>query len=162
MISVVSNEAKAQETPVTFGITAGANLSTFSGDMKNTQSLLRYQVGITADILLTDNLYLLTGLDLQTKGAKHSPKSAPNVKYNPIYLQLPVNIGYKFDVGPNMRLVINAGPYLAYVIGGKAKSDGNKESVFGNNKLKRLDYGLMGGAGVEIGKWPSMPDMSLV
>ncbi|MCD8165822.1 MAG: PorT family protein [Bacteroides sp.] len=144
LFSAFSTEVKAQEKPVTLGIKAGANLSTFGGDMKNTKSALRYQVGITADILLTNNLYLVTGLDLQTKGAKYNPKSVSDVKYNPMYLQLPVNIGYKFNVGSNIRLVVNAGPYLAYGIGGKAKSDGNKESVFGNNKLKRLDYGLMG------------------
>ncbi|MCC8186784.1 MAG: PorT family protein [Bacteroides sp.] len=151
VISAFSNEIVAQEKPVTWGIKAGTNLSTFGGDMKNTKSVLRYQVGITADVALTNNLYLLTGLDLQTKGAKYSPKSASDIKYNPMYLQLPVNLGYKFDVGSNIRLVVHAGPYLAYGIGGKARSDGNKQSVFGNNRLKRSDYGLMGGAGMEIG-----------
>ncbi len=151
-ITVFSNEAKAQENPVTFGIKAGANLSTFGGDLKDTKYALRYQVGITADVALTNNLYILTGLDFQTKGVKYNPKSAPNIKYNPMYLQLPVNIGYKFDLGSDIRLVVNAGPYVAYGIGGKAKSDGEKQSVFGKNKFKRFDYGLTGGVGVEIGR----------
>ncbi|MCD8031553.1 MAG: PorT family protein [Bacteroides sp.] len=151
LISVFSNEVNAQEKPVTWGIKAGTNLSTFGGDMKHTKSVLRYQVGITADVALTNNLFLLTGLDLQTKGAKCSPKSASDIKYNPMYLQLPVHIGYKFDVASHTRLVVHAGPYLAYGIGGKARSEGNKQSVFGNNQLKRVDYGLMGGAGIEIG-----------
>ncbi len=148
----ISSQVKAQEKPVAFGIKGGLNLSTFGRGLKDTKSVLRYQFGITADIALTDNLYILSGLDIQTKGAKYNPKSSPDVKYNPMFLQIPVNIGYKFDLGSNTRLVVHAGPYAAYGIGGKAKSGGSKESVFGKNKFKRFDYGLTGGAGVEFGK----------
>lgn len=147
-----SNQVNGQNVPVTFGIKGGANFSTFSGNLKNTKSIVRYQFGVTTDITLTNNFYILTGLDFQVKGVRYNPKSSPDIKYNPMYLQLPVNIGYKFDVAPNVRLVIATGPYIAYGIGGKARSEGEKHSVFGKNKFKRLDYGVSGGAGIELGK----------
>ncbi|MDR1200985.1 MAG: outer membrane beta-barrel protein [Tannerellaceae bacterium] len=48
-------------------------------------------------------------------------------------------------------LVINAGPYVAYGIGGKIKGGGESISIFGNNQLTRLDYGVGGGIGFELG-----------
>lgn len=153
VLTIGATQVKAQEKPVTFGVKAGVNLSTFGGDMKNTKSTFKYQVGITADIALTNNLYVLTGLDFQTKGSKYSPKSAPNIKYNPMYLSIPAHLGYKFELLPGTKLVINAGPYIAYGIGGKAKGDGNSEKIFGDNRFKRLDYGVGGGIGFEFGKF---------
>lgn len=143
----------AQENPVTFGVKAGVNLSTFGGDMKNTKSAFKYQFGITADIELAQKFYLLTGLDLQTKGVKYEPKSEPDIKYNPMYLQIPVHLGYKIELLPGTKLVINAGPYIAYGIGGKAKGGGSSEKIFGNDKFNRLDFGVGGGIGLEFGKF---------
>lgn len=70
-----------------------------------------------------------------------------------MYLQLPAHLGYKFELAPNVKLVANAGPYVAYGIGGKAKGGGNSEKIFGNNRFKRLDYGVGGGIGLELGKF---------
>jgi hypothetical protein len=140
-------QVSAQDKPVTFGVKAGVNLSTLGGDMKDSRYTFRYQAGITADIALTENLYILTGLDLQAKGTKMA-----GVKYNPIYLQLPATIGYKFDLGSNTRLVLNAGPYIAYGIGGKAKGgEAGSRKLFKDDIFKRLDYGVIGGVGVEVG-----------
>lgn len=139
----------AQE--IQLGVKAGANLSTFGGDMKKTNSVFKYQFGITADIGLTENVYIITGLDFQTKGTKQKPKGAHDVKYNPMYLQLPVHAGYKFDIAPRTRLVVEAGPYIAYGIGGKAKGEG-KVNIFGDDRFKRFDFGVGAGVGVEFGK----------
>jgi len=89
------------------------------------------------------------------------------------YLQLPVNVQYKFDFG-NINLLLHAGPYLGYGISGKIKiwdkygkrlSKGEIESIefnpgdyskikFGNDKekhhLKALDFGIGLGAGLKF------------
>lgn len=154
-MAVVSKSALAQENPVTFGFKAGVNLSNFGGDLKDTKSTLRYRVGLTTDIALTNNLFIFTGLDFQTKGAKYASKSTSDAKYNPVYVQLPVMIGYKFDVAANTKLVVNGGAYASYGFAGKIKTDPGKEkqSIFGKDGFKRLDYGAVGGVGVEIGKF---------
>ena len=139
----------AQDKPVLLGVKAGVNLSTLGADLKDSKYVFKYQVGITADLAFSENLYLLTGLDFQAKGAK-----LDGVKYNPIYLQLPVTVGYKFDLGNNTRLVLNAGPYLAYGIGGKTKGgEAGSQKLFKDDIFKRLDYGVIGGVGVEFDRF---------
>ncbi len=154
VITSFANRTLAQEKPVTIGLKGGVNLSTFGGSFKDAKSSFRYQFGVTADIALSHNLYLLTGLDLQTKGAKWDAASASALKYKPVYLQLPVALGYKLNLSEHTKFVLNAGPYAAYGIGGNAKGDGGKDktSLFGKDGFKKLDYGVIGGAGVELGK----------
>ncbi|MDR2949594.1 MAG: PorT family protein [Prevotella sp.] len=140
----------AQILPVKFGIRGGVNLSDYGGDMKDVKSALRYQVGFTADLGLTENIYLQTGLDFLTKGGKYKPETGKEVKYNPIYLQLPVHVAYKMKVAPGTKVVVNAGPYAAYGLGGKAKGE-EKEDIFGKDGFKRFDFGVGAGLGVEFG-----------
>jgi hypothetical protein len=73
------------------------------------------------------------------------------------YLQIPVNAQYKIDLG-DMKLLLQAGPYLGYAISGKtkSKSGGIKEEEkikFGNknDEMKAFDYGLGFGAGLQFG-----------
>ncbi len=150
-LTIGAGQMNAQDKLVTLGVKAGVNLSTLGGDVDDMKSVFKYQVGVTADIAVTENLYILTGLDLQTKGAKYKPESGTNIKYNPMYLQMPVHVGYKFNLFSDLKLVVNAGPYIAYGIGGKAKSGDESLKLFGDDILKRLDYGIGGGIGVELG-----------
>ena len=77
--------------------------------------------------------------------------------WNQMYLQLPVYVGYKLEIAQNTKLVFNFGPYFAYGVGGKikAKSRGEKDSedLFGDELLKRFDFGLGAGAGIEFGSY---------
>jgi hypothetical protein len=146
-LTVGATQVNAQDKPVTFGVKAGVNLSTLGGDLKDSKYTFKYQFGVTADIALTETVYIMTGLDFQAKGAKLG-----GIKYNPMYLQLPATIGYKFDLGGDTRLVLNAGPYIAYGIGGKAKGGESSQKLFKDNIFKRLDYGVIGGVGVEFGR----------
>lgn len=148
MMIVCAGTVNAQDKFVTFGVKGGANLSSYSGDIKNTNYVFKYQFGVTADIALTDHLYVVTGLDFQTKGTKVDSKINKDTKYNPMYLQLPVHAAYKFDIAPSMRFVVEAGPYIAYGIGGKMKGD-RKVDIFGDDKFKRFDFGLGAGIGLE-------------
>ncbi|HCO66234.1 MAG TPA: PorT family protein [Dysgonomonas sp.] len=144
---VCTGSIKAQD--VTFGVRGGANLSSMNGDVPKTKYVFKYQIGATVDVGFTDNFYLITGLDLQTKGTKSKPKDGTEVKYNPMYLQIPVHAAYKFDVAPQGRLVVEAGPYVAYGISGKMKGGGEKVNFFGDDRFKRFDFGLGAGIGYE-------------
>ena len=151
-LTVGAVQLNAQDKPATLGVRAGANLSSFGGDPKDAKYTFKYRVGITADIALGDNLYLLTGLDLQTKGAKFKGAESAKLKYNPMYLQLPATIGYKLEIGADTRLVFNVGPYIALGLGGKSNGGGEEsEKLFKDKVLKRLDYGATGGVGIEFG-----------
>jgi len=150
---ICTGPINAQEKFATFGVKAGANLASFNGDIPKTNYVFKYQFGVTADLALTENFYIVTGLDFQTKGTKSKPRGSSNVKYNPIYLQMPIHAAYKFDIAPKTRFVVEAGPYLAYGIGGKMKEDGRKMNMFKDNRFKRFDLGLGAGVGVELNKF---------
>lgn len=149
---ICSGSVSAQKKFITLGVKAGGNLSSMSGDINKTNYVFKYQAGITADLALTENFYVITGLDFQAKGTKSKTKGSANLKYNPMYLQIPVHAAYKMDIAPNTKFVIEAGPYVAYGIGGKVKGDGKKVNIFGDNKFKRFDFGVGAGVGVELGK----------
>lgn len=164
--------ANAQEQPLTFGVKAGMNLSNYGGDAENTDAKIGFNVGVTVDYALTQDLFLMSGLDFSIKGAKATEKDSfgtVEVEYeytsSPMYLQLPVHIGYKFEVSEGVKLNLHAGPYIAYGIGGKEKMKikGNVPGVdleadedvdlFGKDGLNRFDFGLGLGVGVEFGKF---------
>lgn len=150
---ICTGTVNAQEKFLTLGVKAGANLTSMNGDIKKTDYVFKYQAGITADLAFTDNWYLITGIELQTKGTKSKPHGSPEVKYNPMYLQIPVHAAYKLEVADNTKLVFEAGPYVAYGISGKAKSEGHKVNVFGDDRFKRFDMGAGAAFGVEISKF---------
>ena len=163
----------AQDSPVSFGIKGGVNLSNFGGDAlelkdgslkyDDKNALVGFQAGITIDYQLASSLYLLTGLEFTTKGAKYESSLAgisTELKQTPMYLQIPVHIGFKLGITDATKLVFHAGPYAAYGIGGKTKVTGDlagwtgetETDFFGDDTFKKFDWGLGLGVGLELGK----------
>lgn len=173
-LSLLGLSVSAQDSPLTWGIKAGVNLSNasikdHSGDMK---ARVGFQVGVTLDYAITNDFYFQSGLSFTTKGAKNEYEFIPQdtghkekstKKINQMYLQLPIMAAYKLEVAPDTKIVFNAGPYFAYGIGGKIKTDivetdsegnlgKNKFDTFSDNRLKRFDFGLGAGVGAEFGQ----------
>ncbi len=79
---------------------------------------------------------------------------------NLMYLQLPLHLAYKVDVSPGTRVVLHAGPYAAYGVGGKREAKvGNLSGIWDVDKIfgeadgqyKPFDAGLGLGVGAEMG-----------
>lgn len=79
----------------------------------------------------------------------------------PYYLSIPVHLGYKFSMGRNVSLFVNAGPYFNIGLFGKAKEtitpDNGKattytraDNVFSSKIQERFDWGLGFRAGIEV------------
>lgn len=181
----------------TFGVKGGVNLSE-STDLSSSDNKVGFNAGLTVDYQLAPSWYVISGIELTTKGTKTSSSyggysygygSAYGSAYgnyvgtyyygselteNLMYLQIPIHLGYKVDVGRSTRLVFSAGPYVAYGIGGKTKGDAyalefepgfypalgyssgsyynvDYNSFDGGNR--RFDLGLGGSMGVEFGKF---------
>ena len=157
MFAVVS--ANAQNT-IDFGVKAGITVS----NIKKADGLIGFTLGTTANYGLSKALFLQSGLFLITKGYSTTyigvSSSKDKTTVRPIFLQLPIHLAYKINVGQNSKIVFNAGPYLAYGLGGKIKNappEGcliiEKQPVFDKyNGFKRFDYGLGFGTGMEFGK----------
>ena len=103
---------------------------------------------------------------LTLKGAKVNGGSLASITFNPYYLEVPVRVGYKYAVNDDFSLFGSVGPYIAVGLFGKAKAkvDGDyfdfdeiggnsaSEDIFGDDGLKRFDFGLGLKAGVEFSK----------
>ncbi len=148
-----------------WGATVGMNSSNFS--ITGFDSKVGCHAGVKAEVGLpqfSDGLYLDMGALLTLKGAKVDGGSAATIKFNPYYLEIPVHLGYKYAVNENFAIFGNAGPYVAIGLFGKAKikgdliddiideygGDDNSTNVFGDDAMKRFDFGLGLKAGVEF------------
>jgi hypothetical protein len=161
---LIGANVSAQNSPVTFGVRGGLNLSNYWGDVENSKAKIGFNVGVTMDYAFSPALYLMTGLELTTKGAKGEMIENGvklSVTENPMYLQLPVHLGYKIDIAPDTRFVLHAGPYVAYGVGGKSKIttkveglnlDVSTDLFSGDISYDRFDFGVGLGFGVEFGR----------
>lgn len=151
---LLATNANAQ-LPVSMGIKGGVNISNSSS--KLTKSKAGYNVGLTLDVNLPSNVAIMTGLEITNKGAK---MKAADLKVDATYLQLPIHIGYKMNVAPGATAHFDIGPYFAQGLYGKTKGtlnlvypesyekSGTSLNTFGDDGLKRFDWGLGVGVGV--------------
>ncbi len=148
VVAVVALSASAQN--IQLGIKGGLNASNLS-NINDTEAKIGFNAGVTADYQLAESLYVLSGLEYTTKGAKFSVSGSTQEYSSTLsYLQLPIHAGYKMSIADNTRLVLHAGPYLAYALSAKTKAGSEKTNVI--NDTNRFDAGLGGGAKVELGK----------
>jgi outer membrane protein W len=167
VVLTLSAESYAQ----IIGVKGGLNLSnmimkddesTYSDDFKMTPG---FHVGPTAEFPISDMLSFETGLLLSTKGFKME-ESGDGYEYsgnfNLFYVDVPLTVKAAYDVG-SFKVYGAVGPYVGVGVSGKTKykityggeSQTDTEVVeWGSDPdtddLKRLDYGAVVGAGVEI------------
>lgn len=148
--------AKAQQN--SWGVRVGMNISSASdkvdeGPEPDYKNKVGFRIGVIGDLGLTEHFYIQPGLYFTTLGAKQEVLGK-DATVNLNYLQLPVLFSYRFNVAENVKLHINAGPYIGYGIGGKIKYAGVKIDAFGDGEdeggLKRFDAGLSFGAGISV------------
>ena len=155
----------------TFGVKAGLNLSnmlikddddTYSDDFKMNPG---FHIGPTVEFPINEIFSFESGLLLSTKGFKLSEKETYGgetyeykQKVNLFYLDIPLTAKATYDIG-GVKIYGTFGPYIGLGLSGKSKyeedGDTNEEDInFGSDEdeddLKRLDYGLTAGAGIEL------------
>ncbi|ARV05992.1 hypothetical protein BTO04_04425 [Polaribacter sp. SA4-10] len=158
-----------------FGIKAGFNLSnmlakdneeTYSDDFKMKPG---FHIGATVEFPLTEMFSFETGLLLSTKGLKSSYEETfagetykEESQLNLLYPDIPLTAKASFDMGSG-KIYGLFGPYLGVGLSGKSKyessyddeTESSEEDIeWGSNEdesdLKRMDFGLTMGAGVEL------------
>jgi hypothetical protein len=159
-----------------FGVKAGLNLSTmlakdedenYSDELKMNPG---FHLGATLEFPITESFSFETGLLLSTKGFRMSEEETYegetfkfDSKMNLFYLDIPLTAKASFDIG-GAKIYGLFGPYLGMGLSGKSKyeysyngeTETEEEDIkWGSDEdeddLKRLDYGLILGAGLEIG-----------
>jgi hypothetical protein len=159
----------------------GVNLANITanpeGDTEDNNMLTTFNAGIISRFGLSKTVDLEAGLLFTGKGSKaetyfNGGNDYVKSKFNPMYIELPLNIVLNVPLQKTTALFFHVGPYAAIGVAGKSKvsskvgplySDSESSIVFSNddpftseqddasyNKLKRFDYGLNIGGGFDL------------
>jgi hypothetical protein len=154
--------AKAQNT--TFGVRAGINFQNLTGDDGNGHKYdnklkTGINLGLNAEIPIAPDFYVQPGLLFTTKGAKD--KTYRKVNYRLSYLEIPINLLFKPELGDG-KLLLGFGPYIGIAVGGSyTDAAGNKSDYKFAGKVtqteaatspysRRMDFGGNLLAGYEL------------
>jgi hypothetical protein len=164
VFALVALVASAQ-TQINWSVKAGLGFSNWMGDGSDgAKAKFGYKVGVGADVPIDGTWSFQTGLNLVSKGVKGGSDGV-DVTVNQMYLELPLMAAVHLGTANNFDVVLNAGPYLAYGIGGKTKSKYSglelsydtfgKTTVDGTTLegLRRFDAGLGLGVAFDFNRW---------
>lgn len=157
MTAVLGMFALAGFSQVKWDAKLGMNFSNIT-KVDNTKALPGFQLGVGMDYGFSESWSLQSGLIISSKGYKYDAEDAHDYSFKarPIYLDIPILAAYKFNISDNTKFVINAGPYLAFGLGGKCKYDEGEDSKLfkgedgDDAEMKRFDLGIQYGVGLEI------------
>lgn len=150
LVSMVSYSQISWNTKV------GVNLSNVTR-IDDSKVKLGFQAGVGMEYALDEMWSVQPSLMFTTKGFKVKSEGK-TLTANPMYLELPVMAAIRFAVEDGQNVVVKAGPYLAYGLGGKYKIGGEKFDFFGDKEFagfsvkgaNRFDAGLGVGVAYEI------------
>ena len=157
---------------LTFSLKAGLNATSMTHKINNTDQnygyLLSFNAGVGMEIGLTDILALEVDALFSRKGFKTEWEflgARRDRSYNLYYIDIPVNLkAYFLTLGSDLRLFAQAGPYVGFGLFGKHKTYTEVSGAAtatsidinwgddGGSQLKRLDYGVDFGLGLEYDK----------
>jgi hypothetical protein len=125
------------QTRTSFAIRAGINFQNLNGEEPGGHDLdnklkTGFHVGVEADIPVAEEFYFRPGVLYSQKGAKLDDPD--DTKVNIGYIEVPLSFVYKPVLGTG-KLILGIGPYLAYGIGGKVKSNDGDENIKFENKI---------------------------
>jgi len=160
-----------------------ANITeTNSGQTQKNNALTSFNAGVMGRFGLSEVFDLEAGALLTGKGAKaetyfNDGDDYIKTKFKPLYVEVPVNAVVKFPLQEKSKsnVFLHAGPYVAMGVGGSSTFDSKfgpltasatKDIDFNNDdpttteqenaaydRLKRFDYGLNFGGGIDFGKF---------
>ena len=164
VIFFIGSNAYSQSLPLSVKVKAGVNVSNTNLKDYDTDNKWGYQIGadVKLDLPFT-GLFVQSGLAFTTKGYKYD-QPAREITCNANYLQLPILLGYGFNVVNILKINAHVGPYFATGIGGKTKEkiyaqdSGNeiyndKYNTFSKDGFKKFDTGLIGMLSADIAKF---------
>lgn len=159
----------------TFAVKGGVNLSNLRREINDANNSNGYglkagfHLAATAEYDLSKWLSIESGAVLNSKGSTINEKGSllgvpveTEGDINLFYLDIPITAKAKFNVG-GVQVFGTFGPYIGIGLAGRIKSEtnigGDIESIndpvtwgsdIAESQFRRLDYGLLMGAGVEI------------
>jgi hypothetical protein len=167
-------------------VQGGVNLAnitqTTSGQTEDNNMLTTFNAGILGRFGLSKVVDLESGVLFTGKGSKaetyftngSTSDNYVKTKFNPYYIEVPLNLVVRFPVKGTKGLFVHAGPYAAVGVAGKSTTEQKILGITSNSendieyanddpftsrqedasysKLKRFDFGLNAGGGFDLGK----------
>ncbi len=180
LVIIMAIGAKAQ-VYVQGGLNIANITNTNSGQTEKNKQLATFNAGIMSRFGISNTFDLESGVLFTGKGSKaetyfNGGNDYVKTKFNPLYLEVPLNAVVKIplDSRAKSNVFFHAGPYIAVGVAGKstaeasilgltASSSSNIKFANDNpftsrqddaayNKLKRFDYGINLGGGIDFRK----------
>ena len=179
-----ASSAKALEYIPESGFTVqglfGMNISNFRQPNSLVDALTDpkagFNLGVRGEYMLPScyGVFVNLGVNYTMKGAKMDvAASLPDdysctVKFRPCYIEIPLHVGYRFNVLDNLGVFADFGPYFAIGVNGKEKFEFDGDAVedyskkfFRNSKMilgeiQRYDFGLGFRVGAEYANHHSL------
>ncbi len=149
-ISIFNKDEK-----VYYGVRLGLTVSTVNSDedfLDGDKSRAGLNIGFAAGIKLSEDypVILESGLYYTEKGGEGRYDNA-KLTYDMNYLEVPVMVKYKCQLGDDLSVQPLAGGYIAFGVSGKIKNyaDETSRASFHGDRFQRFDGGLRLGCGVE-------------
>ncbi len=157
----------------------GMNISNFRQVNSNVDGITDpkagFNVGIRGEYMLPScyGVFVNLGVGYTMKGAKMDlltdvQGASCTVKYRPYYIEIPLHVGYRYNVLENLGVYADFGPYFAIGVNGKTKYDFDSDAVedyshkfFRSDKndlgnIQRYDFGLGFRVGAEYANHHSL------
>ncbi len=154
---VTSTTYKKKSSETVWYVKAGMNLSKFTGDNVEADNLVGYNIGIAFDRAIGGSgMFWGMGLQLARKGYKASYEEenySEEVKLKANKLEIPINIGYKYNINDDIAIDARIGGFINYDVWGKAKYE---ETEYGDSYEESINIGDIEGydrfgAGIQFG-----------
>ncbi|GAA4365148.1 porin family protein [Hymenobacter saemangeumensis] len=145
LLLAVAGTAKAQTT--TFGVKAGASLSSVSGDnTENVKSIIGFVGGVAANFGFSDLLSLQPELLYSMKGSKFE-SAGLKAEGRTSYLDIPVLLKANAD-GPFFEL----GPQVGFLLSQKTTKESNGRTTTSTDTegTRQVDFGYVVGLGYQL------------
>ncbi|MDR2918631.1 MAG: PorT family protein [Tannerella sp.] len=125
-----------------FGVKGGVNIAkvSFSKDVISPDNVTGFHIGPTIEIG-GDGLGVDAAVLYSQKGFEYDNESIKND-----YIDVPVNLKYKFSMVPIVKPYVAAGPYFSFRVAGDKVWD----TIKGQIESKSFDTGLNLGIGAEV------------
>ena len=148
----------AQDSPsaIGFGLKAGANFASITGDeTDNLSSLTGFHVGAYVDISVSEKFSVQPELLYSTQGAKYEDSDFYDGKFKLNYLNIPIMAkfrvaeGFTLEAGPQVGFLLSAKDEYDYIGADPGFSDLSGEDDI-KDLVKGTDFGINFGLGYKM------------
>ena len=156
-LCIASTSILLANCPLKYGIIGGVNINKENRTgFSATDGLLGYHFGVQAEYFLKNNIYFSSSLLFIQKGSKidttmPEDNTPLTIKKRNHYLEIPIHVGYKWNMSQNFALLGSVGPYIGVGLFGKQKgSQGTTVNLYKHEGDKRFEMGFSSNINIQI------------